>query len=103
MAGQQADSAPFHLASPGPGSSQYLCLDRSTRKGGKGVAGFISQAILALLWNPLSGASPFRKKSHFIFCPRGSHPTETGEGKGMTAQWGSTPGASIRPRGPTRS
>ena len=33
-----------------------------TSKGGKGVAGFIPRAILAFLWNPLSGATPFRKK-----------------------------------------
>ena len=61
MAGQQADSAAFHLASPGPGSSQYLC------KGGKGMAGFIPRAILAFLWNPLSGATLFRKKKSVSF------------------------------------
>ena len=33
-------------------------------KGKKGwdVAGFIPWAIVAFLWNPLSGANPFRKK-----------------------------------------
>ena len=32
------------------------------RKGGKGVARFIPRAILAFLWNSLSGATPFRNK-----------------------------------------
>ena len=34
----------------------------------KKEAGFIPRAILAFLWNPLSGATPFRKKNHW---PRG--------------------------------
>ena len=40
-------------------------------KGKKGwdVAGFIPRAILAFLWNPLSGATPFRKK-------KGTYPHE---------------------------
>ena len=35
-----------------------------TRKGGKGVAEFIPRAILVFLWNPLSDATPFRKKKN---------------------------------------
>ena len=46
-----------------------------TREGGKGVAGFIPRAILAFLGNPLSGATPFRKKgratSSPVRCPCG--------------------------------
>ena len=62
MAGQQADSAAFHLASPDPRSSQYLCLDRPHPRGWEGSGRVHSRAILAFLWNPFSGATPYEKK-----------------------------------------
>ena len=74
MAGQQADSAAFHLASPGPGSSQYLCLDRPNPRGWEGsgrvhspgdfgvLFHFLKGVAPEFLWNPLLGATPFRNK-----------------------------------------
>ena len=49
------------------------------REGGKGVAGFIRRAILEFLWNPLSGATPFRKKGHEVW-PAVRKRQEGGEG-----------------------
>ena len=62
MAGQQADSAAFQLASPGPGSSQYRCLDRPHPRGWEGSGRVHSLGDVGDPVEPTLGCAPLQEK-----------------------------------------
>ena len=62
MAGQQADPAAFHLASPGPGSSQYLCLDRPHPQGWERSGRVHSPGDFGVPMEPTLGCDPLQKR-----------------------------------------